>query len=164
MIGDEEALAAVQGAHASAARELPHGGRSAQRTCVLRAGPPGAALAMLGDLADLFEQAAANGTPVREIVGEDPVEFAEAFVRNYPQGLVDRPRAERLTSAIEPPPEKTPEAKRMSLMTTRTRRSACRALRSRTRSCTCCAAWTSTWPGAASSPCSAPTAPARPRS
>ena len=34
---------------------------------------------MLEDLADLFEQAAADGTPIREIVGEDPVEFVEAF-------------------------------------------------------------------------------------
>ena len=41
---------------------------------------------MVEDLADLFEQAAANGTPIREIVGEDPVEFVEAFVQNYPEG------------------------------------------------------------------------------
>ncbi|MFI6793991.1 hypothetical protein [Streptosporangium canum] len=32
---------------------------------------------MFEDLADLFEQAAADGTPIREIVGEDPVEFVE---------------------------------------------------------------------------------------
>jgi hypothetical protein len=41
----------------------------------------GSAAAMFEDLADLFEQAAADGTPVRAIVGEDPVEFAEAFLR-----------------------------------------------------------------------------------
>ncbi|QHC23247.1 DUF1048 domain-containing protein [Streptomyces sp. GS7] len=41
---------------------------------------------MFEDLADLFEQAAVNGTPIREIVGEDPVEFAEAFVQNYTEG------------------------------------------------------------------------------
>src|SRR5215475_958120 len=41
---------------------------------------------MFEDLADLFEQSAANGTPIREIVGEDPVEFAEVFLRNYPEG------------------------------------------------------------------------------
>lgn len=41
---------------------------------------------MFEDLADLFEQAAADGTPIRAIVGEDPVEFAEAFVQNYSQG------------------------------------------------------------------------------
>jgi DNA-binding ferritin-like protein (Dps family) len=58
-------------------------------------------LSMLDDLADLFEEAAANGTPVREIVGEDPVEFAEAFLRNYPQGQWIIRERDRLTSAIE---------------------------------------------------------------
>ena len=29
---------------------------------------------------------AADGTPIREIVGDDPVEFVDAFVRNYPKG------------------------------------------------------------------------------
>jgi len=57
-------------------------------------------LSMLADLADLFEQGAAHGTPVREIVGEDPVEFAEAFLRNYPQGQWIVRERERLTSAI----------------------------------------------------------------
>jgi DNA-binding ferritin-like protein (Dps family) len=58
-------------------------------------------LSMLEDLLDLFEQSAAGGTPIREIVGEDPVEFADAFIRNYPQGQwIARERA-RLTSAIE---------------------------------------------------------------
>lgn len=41
---------------------------------------------MFEDLADLFEQAAADGTPIREIVGEDPVEFADAFAQNYSEG------------------------------------------------------------------------------
>ncbi|MFI6595518.1 DUF1048 domain-containing protein [Nonomuraea sp. NPDC050536] len=58
-------------------------------------------LAMLDDLADLFEQSAADGTPVREIVGEDPVEFAEAFLRNYPGGSWIRRERERLTKAID---------------------------------------------------------------
>ena len=57
-------------------------------------------LSMLADLADLFEQGAAHGTPVREIVGEDPVEFAEAFLRNYPQGQWIVRERERLTSTI----------------------------------------------------------------
>ncbi|MEU9716837.1 DUF1048 domain-containing protein [Streptomyces sp. NPDC047976] len=38
------------------------------------------------DLADLFEQAVVNGTPIRDVVGEDPVEFAEAFAQNYTEG------------------------------------------------------------------------------
>ena len=58
-------------------------------------------LSMLEDLVDLFEQSAANGTPIREIVGEDPVEFAEAFLRNYPEGQWISRERERLTSAIE---------------------------------------------------------------
>jgi DNA-binding ferritin-like protein (Dps family) len=56
---------------------------------------------LLEDLADLFEQGAASGTPVRKIVGEDPVEFAEAFLRNYPEGQWIIRERQRLTSAIE---------------------------------------------------------------
>lgn len=56
---------------------------------------------MLEDLADLFEQSAANGTPIREIVGEDPVEFVEAFIQNYPEGQWRIRERERLTNAIE---------------------------------------------------------------
>jgi DNA-binding ferritin-like protein (Dps family) len=58
-------------------------------------------LSMLEDLADLFEQGAANRTPILEIVGEDPVEFAEAFLRNYPEGQWISRERERLAGAIE---------------------------------------------------------------
>jgi len=59
------------------------------------------AASMFEDLADLFERAAADGTPIREIVGEDPVEFVEVFLQSYSKGgWVTRER-ERLTSAIE---------------------------------------------------------------
>jgi len=58
-------------------------------------------LAMLDDLIDLFEQGAASGTTVREIVGDDPVEFADAFLRNYPQGQWIVRERERLSSAID---------------------------------------------------------------
>jgi DNA-binding ferritin-like protein (Dps family) len=44
---------------------------------------------------------AANGTPIREIVGEDPVEFIETFVRNYPKGQWIIRERERLTNAIK---------------------------------------------------------------
>ena len=58
------------------------------------------AASMFEDLADLFEQAAADGTPVRAVVGEDPVEFVEAFLQNYTKGgWVTRER-ERLVDAI----------------------------------------------------------------
>lgn len=58
-------------------------------------------LAMLDDLADLFEESVASGTSIRAIVGEDPVEFAEAFRRNYPVGQWIIRERERLTQAIE---------------------------------------------------------------
>ncbi|MHB8050832.1 MAG: DUF1048 domain-containing protein [Coriobacteriia bacterium] len=58
-------------------------------------------LSMFDDLVDLFEQAAADGTPIREIVGDDPVEFAETFLRNYPAGQWITRERDRLTGAIE---------------------------------------------------------------
>jgi DNA-binding ferritin-like protein (Dps family) len=58
-------------------------------------------VSMLEDLADLFEQSAASGTPIRAIVGEDPVEFAETFVANYSEGQWINKERERLVSAIE---------------------------------------------------------------
>ena len=64
-------------------------------------GTGGGGTAIYGDLIDLFEQSAANGTPVREIVGEDPVEFIETFVRNYPKGQWIIRERERLTDAIK---------------------------------------------------------------
>ncbi|MEV6866851.1 DUF1048 domain-containing protein [Streptosporangium subroseum] len=62
---------------------------------------PDSLLAMLEDLADLFEQSAADGTPIREVVGEDPAEFAEAFLANYPGGSWIRRERERLGNAID---------------------------------------------------------------
>ncbi len=59
------------------------------------------AVTMMSDFADLWERAAADGTPVRAIVGEDPVEFAEAFAQAYTGARwIDKERA-RLTAAIE---------------------------------------------------------------
>ncbi|MFL2000147.1 MULTISPECIES: DUF1048 domain-containing protein [unclassified Microbacterium] len=58
-------------------------------------------VAMFGDHADLWERAAVDATPVREIVGDDPVEFAESFARAYSGAQwIDKERA-RLTSAID---------------------------------------------------------------
>jgi DNA-binding ferritin-like protein (Dps family) len=60
-----------------------------------------ALITMFGDLADLWERAAVDGTPVREIVGDDPVEFAETFAQAYvSKQWIDKERA-RLTKAIE---------------------------------------------------------------
>jgi DNA-binding ferritin-like protein (Dps family) len=56
---------------------------------------------MLGDLADLWERAAVDKTPVRAIVGDDPVEFAETFAQSYlGNRWIDKERA-RLVAAIE---------------------------------------------------------------
>ena len=41
------------------------------------------AVKMFDDFADLWERAAADGTPIRVIVGDDPVEFAETFAQAY---------------------------------------------------------------------------------
>ncbi len=57
-------------------------------------------LTMVDDLADLFEQSAAAGTPVRAVVGDDPLEFAEAFLKNYPEGWTGQERR-RLIAAID---------------------------------------------------------------
>jgi len=64
-------------------------------------GTGGDGTGLYADLVDLFEQSAANRTPIRQIVGDDPVEFIEAFVRNYPKGKWIIRERERLTSAIE---------------------------------------------------------------
>ncbi|MEJ3403406.1 DUF1048 domain-containing protein [Rathayibacter sp. YIM 133350] len=56
---------------------------------------------MLGDSADLWERAAIDATPVADIVGDDPVEFAEDFAAAYVgKRWIDKERA-RLNQAIE---------------------------------------------------------------
>ncbi|MEU4162106.1 DUF1048 domain-containing protein [Actinoplanes sp. NPDC026670] len=56
---------------------------------------------MLGDFVDLFERAATDGTPVRAVVGDDPVEFAETFIQAYSgKQWIDKERA-RLRAAID---------------------------------------------------------------
>ncbi|WP_299053703.1 DUF1048 domain-containing protein [uncultured Nocardioides sp.] len=58
-------------------------------------------LQMLDDLGELFEQSAAAGTPVREVVGDDPVEFAEEFLRNYREGAWIAKERRRLVDAVD---------------------------------------------------------------
>ena len=58
-------------------------------------------LTMLGDQVDMWERAAADRTPLREIVSDDPVAFAEEVVASYTgKQWIDKERA-RLTKAIE---------------------------------------------------------------
>ncbi|ALJ18620.1 DUF1048 domain-containing protein [Microbacterium sp. No. 7] len=57
-------------------------------------------LSAFDDLADLFERAAADGTPIREIVGSDPADFAETFAANYGgAGWINKER-QRLADAV----------------------------------------------------------------
>jgi DNA-binding ferritin-like protein (Dps family) len=59
------------------------------------------ALKMFDDFAELWERAAVDGTPVRAIVGDDPVEFAETFAQSYiGKHWIDKERA-RLNKAVE---------------------------------------------------------------
>ncbi|MDR5699338.1 DUF1048 domain-containing protein [Agromyces aerolatus] len=56
---------------------------------------------MFTDLADLWERAALDGTPVRDLVGEDPVDFVETFAKAYTsKQWIDKERA-RLIEAID---------------------------------------------------------------
>ncbi|MFB9247047.1 DUF1048 domain-containing protein [Sphaerisporangium melleum] len=58
------------------------------------------AMTMYEDLAELFEQSAADGTPIRDVFGEDPIEFVEAFMANYPLGQYRTRERDRFTGAI----------------------------------------------------------------
>ena len=58
-------------------------------------------ITMMGDFVELWERAAADGTPVREIVGDDPVDFADTFAEAYTgKRWIDKERA-RLTEAVD---------------------------------------------------------------
>ena len=120
-----EALPEPYGAAAKALHRyfMYNGGPSPTAT------PP---LTMMGDFVDLWERAAADGTPVRAIVGDDPVEFAEAFVQAYAgKRWIDKERA-RLTKAIEDA-ERAAGGRLMTTDRPPIRRSTCRAWRSRSR-------------------------------
>ena len=86
-------------------RQLPPSYRTAldalERYLNYYGGTGGDGTVLYGDLVDLFEQGAANGTPIRDIVGEDPVDFIETFVRNYPKGQWIIRERDRLTKGIE---------------------------------------------------------------
>ena len=56
---------------------------------------------MLNELADLFKQAAADRAEVADLVGDDPIEFAEGFLRNYPEASWISKERKRLTTALD---------------------------------------------------------------
>lgn len=78
---------------------------------LMNIGPTGdgrSLIAMLHDLADLLEQSAAAGTPIRDLVGADPVDFVETFMENYDGGSWIRKERTRLTDAIARAEEEQP--------------------------------------------------------
>lgn len=88
-------------------KQLPAGYRETARALeryLMNMGPSDegkALIAMLGDLADLLEQSVADATPIRTLVGEDPYEFAEAFLDNYAGGSWIRKERTRLAQSID---------------------------------------------------------------
>lgn len=62
---------------------------------------------MLEDLADLVERAAIDGTPIRAVLGDDPVDFAETFIQNYADGQWINKERKRLTDAIDQAADET---------------------------------------------------------
>lgn len=61
----------------------------------------GTLVTMLEDLLELFAESAADHTPIRDIVGDDPVEFAETFLSNYADGQWIQKERTRLADAID---------------------------------------------------------------
>ncbi len=59
------------------------------------------ATSLFEEVADLFERAAADGAPIRRIVGNDPVEFVDALIRNHEKGGYVARERERLIGAID---------------------------------------------------------------
>lgn len=94
-------------AHRSRMRALPDGYREAgaalERYLMYAGGVTQGHVAaqMLDDLADLLEQSAANGTPIRAIVGDNPLEFIDDFVRNYAHASWLAKEQARLVGAID---------------------------------------------------------------
>jgi DNA-binding ferritin-like protein (Dps family) len=102
MIGDKRRWRAYK----ARTRQLPQNYRTAvdaiERYLMYFGAADGASAAtMFEDLADLFEQAAAEKTPIRAIVGENPVEFVEAFRDNYFDGGWITRQRDRLVKAID---------------------------------------------------------------
>ncbi len=87
-------------------RKLPPNYRAAVEALeryLLNFGPGDGAntASMLEDIADLFEQSAADGTPIRVLVGNDPIEFVETFLRSYPEAKWRSREQQRLIDAID---------------------------------------------------------------
>ena len=68
-----------------------------------------AMLAMFENLVELFEQAAADGTPIRDVVGTDPAEFAQEFARTFSNGGWIAREREKLARRIDRASDEEPE-------------------------------------------------------
>jgi DNA-binding ferritin-like protein (Dps family) len=102
VIGDERRWRAYK----ARVRQLPDNYRTVVEGIERYLMPFGAAdgdsaASLFEDVADLFERAAADGTPISQIVGNDPVEFVEASIRNYDKGGYITQERQRLITAIE---------------------------------------------------------------
>ena len=115
-------------------------------------------ITMLGDFADLWERAAADGTPVRDDRRRRPGRVRRDLRPGLHRQAVDRQGAR--------PPDQGDRGRGTAgaEMTTQTQPSACRASRSRSRTCRCCGGVDFDVHRGASSRSSGPTAPARPPS
>lgn len=102
-LGDKKSYLAYK----ARVKKLPTGYReagSALERYLMYMGPSNdgkALVAMLGDLAELLEQSVADGTTIRDLVGDDPSEFAEAFLDNYAGGSWIRTERTRLAESID---------------------------------------------------------------
>ena len=68
----------------------------------LRFGPAtgGAVVAMLEELIEIVEQGVREGAPVRDIVGDDPVRFADDLLRKYPANPWAAKEQQRLAHTV----------------------------------------------------------------
>ena len=88
-------------------KQLPAGHRQAQeaieRYLTYRGGLSngGELLQMLEDLIELMEQAVADGTALKDVIGEDPVDFAEEFLANYTDSQWINKEKARLRKSID---------------------------------------------------------------
>lgn len=57
-------------------------------------------IAIFTDVADIFERAAADSTPIRDVVGDDPSAFVDALIDNYEKGGYVAREKRRLADAI----------------------------------------------------------------
>lgn len=55
---------------------------------------------MLDDLVTMLEQAAADGTSIEQLLGDDPVDFVETFLANYDGGSWIERERDRLRRSV----------------------------------------------------------------